>query len=363
MSFPRLTDRLIASSVLGAVLMVWVLLVGVDSLGAFAGQLGDMSGEHSLSSALIFILWTLPRRAYTLFPFAAVIGSLLGLGTLATSSELTALRAVGLSKQRIVMSAFWVIGALTLAMVLVAETLGPYGEQQGQSLAMAAKSADVSRAKGSGLWAREGDTFINAREGKVAGTGVNATIELFGVTLYEFDPQGRLASIASVGRATHQQGAWTLYDIRRSRFLARSVESRSIEQEQWHSALNPDALKLGVSKPRYLSIAELSAGLEYLHRNELDASEFEHAYWSRFFYPLNVIVLFLAAAPFAFGSLRSGGFGKRLFIGMIVGVSFFVLQTLAGNLAQVYHVALPLAFLLPPLVLAGGSWLYFHRRV
>src|SRR5690606_27474320 len=147
----------------------------------------------------------IPRRAYMLFPYAAVIGSLLGLGALATSSELTALRAVGLSRQRIVMSAFGVIGALTLAMVLVAETIGPYGDQQGQSLAMAAKSADVSRARNSGLWAREGDTFINAREGKVAGAGVNATIELFGVTLYEFDPQGRLASIASVGRAVHQQ--------------------------------------------------------------------------------------------------------------------------------------------------------------
>lgn len=363
MSFPRLADRLVATSVFGAVLMVWALLVGFDMMGTFVSELADMGGSYSLGSVFAFVLWTIPRRAYMLFPYAAVIGSLLGLGALATSSELTALRAVGLSRQRIVMSAFGVIGALTLAMVLVAETIGPYGEQQGQSLAMAAKSADVSRARNSGLWAREGDTFINAREGKVAGTGVNATIELFGVTLYEFDPQGRLASIASVGRAVHQQGAWTLYDIRRSRFLARSVESRVIEQEQWHSALNPDALKLGVSKPRYLSLVELRAGLEYLHRNELDAAEFEHAYWSRYFYPLNVIVLFFAAAPFAFGSLRSGGFGKRLFIGMVIGVGFFVLQTLAGNLAQVYHVALPLAFVVPPLLLASGSWLYFHRRV
>lgn len=362
MSWIPLSTRLIASSVLGALVMVWVLLIGFDAMGAFVGELDEIGGNYSILSVLNYLIWTIPRRAYTLFPFAAVIGTLLGLGMLATSSELTALRAIGLSKTRIAIAALWVVGALTLVMVVTAETIGPYGEQYAQSMAMEAQSKDVKRDKGSGLWAREGNTFLNAREGKVAGTGVKAKIELFGVTMYEFDKEGRLASIANVARAVHEQGAWTLHQIRRSTFHARSVTSETIEQEYWDSSLNPDALKLGVTKPRYLSTAELRSSLNYLHRNELDAGEFELAYWSRFFYPLNAIVLCLATVPFAFGSLRSGGFGKGLFFGIAAGIGFFMLQTLAGNLAQVYRIPLPLAFSVPPLLVAFGSWWHFRKQ-
>ncbi len=359
--FPLCT-RLIATHVLGALLLVWVLLIGFDTMDAFVGELDEIGGNYSLGNVFVYLLLTIPRRAYTLFPFAAVIGTLLGLGVLATSSELTALRALGLSKTRIAMAALWVVGSLTAAMVLTAETIGPAGEQAAQSMAMAAQSGNVARAKNSGLWAREGNTFINAREGKVAGSGINTMIELFGVTLYEFDDEGRLASIANVARAAHEQSTWTLHEIRRSTFHARSVTSETIAQEHWNSALNPDALKLGVGKPRYLSTAELNSSLDYLHRNELDAAEFEHAYWSRFFYPLNAIVLCLATVPFAFGSLRSGGFGKGLFFGIVAGIGFFMLQSLASNLAQVYHVSLPLAFAAPSLLVAAGSWWHFRRR-
>ena len=104
------------------------------------------------------------------------------------------------------------------------------------------------------------------------------------------------------------------------------------------------------------------ASLEYLERNGLDRGEFENAYWARWFYPVNVLVLCLAAMPFAFGLLRSGGFGKRLFLGIVFGLTFFTLQTLAVNMAEVYRFDLRLGNALPPLAIALFSWLYFRRR-
>ncbi|MCX7557032.1 LPS export ABC transporter permease LptG [Xanthomonadaceae bacterium JHOS43] len=361
---PRTADRMIAARVLAALAAVWMVLVGFDAITALVEELGDVGeGEYGFAQTLVYTAYTLPRRAYTLFPTAAVIGSLLGLGALAASSELTALRAIGLSRVRICASAAVVIVGLTLLMMIVGETIGPAGEQRAQSLAMQAKSSDVASSRWSGLWAREGNIFLNARQGNVVGRGAGATIELTGVTLYEFDEEGRLGSIAQVERAVHRGGGWSLHNIRRSVLHPREVVSELIEEEHWASSLNPDVLKLGVAKPRYLRLAELRSSLDYLERNQLDQGEFVTAYWSRIFYPLGTIALCLAALPFAFGTLRSGGFGKRLFIGIVLGVGMFTAQTLAVNLAQVYHIDLRLGYALPPLLVALASWLHFRRRV
>jgi lipopolysaccharide export system permease protein len=358
----RKSDRLIAVSVLMALGLVWFVLLGFDALTAFAEELDEIGeGDYTASTAMLYVVYSLPRRAYTLFPTAALIGCLLGLGALAAGSELTALRAAGLSRLRICLGALAVVALLTTAMMISAETLGPAGEQRAQALSVSSKSKDVTVARWSGLWAREGDTFLNAQHGRSKGEGVQAWVELDGVRLYEFGADGRLASIALARRAEHRDGQWTLHDVRRSLFQERGVKSESVAQERWESTLNPELLSLGVTRPRYLSTSELNTSLAYLKRNGLDPGSFESAYWARWFYPVNVLVLCLAAMPFAFGTLRSGGFGKRLFIGVVLGIGFFTLQTTTVNLAEVYRFDLRLGNALPPLLVALLSWLYFRR--
>ena len=91
--------------------------------------------------------------------------------------------------------------------------------------------------------------------------------------------------------------------------------------------------------------------------------KFESAYWSRWFYPFNVIVLCLATLPFAFGSLRSGGFGKRLFLGILVGIGGLLLQKMAVDLSDVYRFDVRLAYLLPPLAIWALCWGWLAKRI
>jgi lipopolysaccharide export system permease protein len=360
----RRSDRLIVGAVLGALALVWLILLGFDAIGAFAGEADDIGqGDYTAAAAFTRVLYTLPRRAYEMFPTAAVIACLLGLGGLAASSELTALRAAGLSRLRISLAAIGAIGLLTVLMMLTAETVGPWGEQRAQALAVAAKSRDLAVARWSGLWAREGDTFLNAQHGRVVGEGPEAHVELTGMRLYELEPDGRLRSLALVERAVHRGGAWTLFGVRRSTFHARHVVSETIAEESWDSKLRPELLSQSLKRPRYLAARDLRANIDYLERNRLDASEFETAYWARWFYPLNVFVLCLAAMPFAFGTLRDGGFGKRVFIGIVFGIGFFLLQRIAVDLAAVYRLDARLGQLLPPLIVGLGAWLWFRRQV
>lgn len=360
----RRSDRLVGGTVLGAVCLVWAVLLGFDVVIAFASEVGDFGrSEYDAGTALAFMAYTLPRRAYDLFPTAALIGCLLGLGAMAATSEITALRAAGLSRTRICIGAGMGIGVALLAMLVIGETLGPLGEQRGQAMRLGAKSKDLGVARASGLWAREGETFLNARSGRIRGTGADAYVELDRVRLYEFDAEGRLQSLALAARAEHRDQQWTLFDIRRTRFFERHVESTTVAREHWPSQLKPEVLSLSIRRARYLSTAELQENLDYLRRNGLDTSEFESAYWARFAYPFNVAALCLLAMPFAFASLRSGGFGQRLFVGIVLGLAFFLLQRLTVNMAEVYRVDLRLAHGLPPILIALGAWAFWRHRL
>lgn len=360
--WPRLHDSYIARSVVSSVLLVWCVLLGLDVVQAFAGQMGDVGkGGFTVNHAIAATGLTVPSRAYTLFPTAAVIGVLLGLGQLAASSELTVLRALGLSRKRLSVSVALSLALLTALMVVNGETLAPWGDERAQVI-RSVRHSDMVVSKYSGLWAREGDMFLNARSGEQKQRGTERWLELRGVRLFEFAPDGRLRSISNVEVAEHRAGQWLLRGIERTRFDAKTVQRSHVTAERWNSRLDESSLASGVTKPGNLASADLSSGIDYRKRNGLDAGDFERVYWGRWFYPFNILALCLAAMPFAFGSLRSGGYGKRVFIGIVFALSFWVLQTICARLAGVYHFDYRIAYAVPPLTMLVMSYLMFRRR-
>ncbi|PBJ84509.1 LPS export ABC transporter permease LptG [Lysobacteraceae bacterium NML93-0399] len=362
----RIHDLYVARVVTVMVLATWVVLVGLDAVMAGVSEIDAVGqGDYRYFDAFLYILQTLPRRAYTMFPTAAVIGSLMGLGQLAATSELIAMRAVGLSRTRLSVSVALPLLVLTAVMIINGETLGPMAQRSADSMKSAARSSDMIVGRYSGLWAREGDTFLNAQNGHEVSDGAGSRIQLEDVRLFEFASDGRLESVAHAQSAEHGVDGWVLHDVKRTWFEPRAVTRTEADEERWDSQLDASTLAASAStiwRPRYMPSSELRAGIEYRHRNELDASEFEEHYWGRWFYPLNVLALCLAAIPFAFGSLRTGNAGKRLFIGVVFALGFWLGQTQIVKLAAVYHLDYRLAYLIPPVVMLTISWFLFRRR-
>lgn len=360
---PRHVARYVARSVLASTLLVWAVLSGFDVVVAFANEVADVGKQtYSLGHAVLYTLFTIPRRLYDMFPTVAVIGSLLGLGGLAARSELTALRAVGVSKLQIGIGALLPLLALMLLMVANIETVGTLGEQRAQALANA-KSRQLSLARYSGLWVREGNLFFNARSGAPRHRGDEHWIQLEGVRLYQFDDTGKLLSLAQARLAEHRKDGWTLIDGERIHFQPRSLRVDKIQREHWDSQIDDRALEATLARPRVLGSRELKDNIDYLKRNQLNAWKFESAYWGRWFYPLKVIVLCLATLPFAFGSLRSGGFGKRLFLGILIGIGYLLAEQLFVNLADVYRFDVRWAYLLAPALLLALCWGWLAKRI
>ena len=362
---PRIHDIYVGRSVLLTVLVVWLVLLGLDATMALSGEARSIgTGSYTFGHALAWTAYTVPRRAYTLFPMAAVIGALMGLGQLAATSELTALRALGLSRRRIAFSVAFALSLLTVLMVVNGETLAPWAQEKADVLKSSAKyETDMAMARYSGLWAREGDTFLNAQTGEeqMDDRG-RSTLVLHDVRLYELDAAGRLARLTHAETARHDVDGWALEKVRHDVFGERSVQRREVAREHWASQLDAAALASGLAKPRNLSAMELRSNIEYRQRNGLDAREYEDTYWSRWFYPLNVLALCLAAVPFAFGSLRSGGMGKRLFLGMLFALGFLLLQMFFGRMAGALRFDYRIAYALPPIVMLAVSGWLFKRR-
>src|SRR5690606_14415985 len=138
------------------------VLLGLGVMLSLVGVFGDVGeGRYGAVEALAYTADTVPRRAYTMFPTAAGIGSLLALGRLAATSELTALRAIGLSRRGLTITVGAALALLTLLMVVTGETAGPWGQRRADALKASSRSDDLIVAEYAGVWAREGAVILN----------------------------------------------------------------------------------------------------------------------------------------------------------------------------------------------------------
>ncbi|WEN16177.1 LPS export ABC transporter permease LptG [Rhodanobacter sp. AS-Z3] len=357
-------DRLVAMSVLGSMLMVWLVLTGFDAVRILLVQLGHVGKNgYTTSNAIAYVLVTFPRRAYEMFGNSALIGGLLGLGGLAGTGELTALRAAGMSRLRIAGSAVGVIAVLIVGVVIMGETVAPWGDQQAQVMQSRMKSGSLGMTTNSGLWARDGNDVINARGASLQQRAGLSTVQLSDVRIFNFSDDGQLHRFTWAKTAEHDGRQWLLHDVRISTLDATGTHATTQAVLPWKSSLDPQVLAQSVIQPQYLSMRDLRRNMDYLESNGQSPGSYAVAFWGRALYPFNVLVLVLCAMPFAFGSLRSGGLGKRMFIGILLALGWYFLQQAMVNFGTVYGMPPLLANLLPALILMFAAWLYFRRRV
>ncbi|RUL71476.1 LPS export ABC transporter permease LptG [Dyella choica] len=357
-------DWLIGTTVFGSMLMVWLVLVGLDAMIQFGRQLHFIGRNgYTLSNAIFYVVVTIPRRMYEMFGFAALIGGLMGLGSLASTGELTALRAAGMSRLRIGISAAGVVAVLVAGVVVMGETIGPWGDQQAQALTLRLRSGGSLGLTSSGLWARDGDRFINAKNRTLSNAGDHSHVQLMDVRVFTLTPDGRqLARFDQANTAEHVGKEWVLDRVRSTVLDDKGVHSSTSANEHWDSKLDPEILQQSLIQPQYLAMRDLQHIITYKQKNGENARPYEMPFWGRVMYPINSLVLVLCVMPFAFGALRSGGLGKRIFIGIIIALCWHFAQVAIVNFSTVYGAPPLVANVLPVLLLMFIAWFYFRKH-
>lgn len=356
-------SQYLAVNVLKATLLVWAVLLGFDLIIGFYGTFSNVGKSgYTVNYALLSTLFTAPRKAYAMLPSVAIIGLLLGLGQLASKSELIAMASAGVSRVQIAIGALIPIVLLSGLMIVVYETVGIASEKHALSL-KSYKTSKFLMARQSGVWAKDGDLYFNARSGSAQGSGEAAWLELADVRLYRVGADGLLDSIIRAKSASNRGQHWILKDVERTRFTPQRISVEKLGSIPWDTQITDESLQATLSSPRHLGIGELRSNIDYLESNNLDARVFKTAYWGRWFYPFKILVLCLAVIPFAFGSLRSGGFGKSLFIGIVVGIGALLFEQLAVNFSEIYRSDVRIAYLLAPLAVFAVCWGYLAKRI
>jgi lipopolysaccharide export system permease protein len=347
-------DRHIGTTVIKSMLVVLLAFVGLNVMFQLIDELREKYVGYGLSQAVVYVLLTLPRRIYELIPYVAFLGTLVGLGQLANQGELTVLRAAGVSVRRLFLSAsIPASGALVFALLL-GEYLAPLGEEAAEGYKAQARQSSATIRFWGGHWYREGGLFMDV-------AAIDAGGQLVGIRQYFLDEhrQLKIARQAAFARYLPNERAWMLSDVQETLLDEERTQSRHLDEVRWPSDATPELLGIRVLLgPANLSIRGLATQIAYMNREELDASRYRLAYWSKLLQPFAILGLVLLALCFVIGPLREVSMGTRLAVGTLVGLAFKYLEDLLGPMSMVYHLPAAAAVAAPILICwLTGIWM------
>jgi lipopolysaccharide export system permease protein len=327
----NILDRYLYRTVLVYTAMAMAVLLTLGALFVFISQQSDIGiGTYSAGGAFLFTLLNVPQQAFELLPIGALIGALMGLGNLASGSELVVTRASGVSVWRIA----WPVGLAGLTLALIMYGIGEYAAPPLAQFAKREKTtdklADVSFAGSSSAWVKDGNLILRVQTGEVDRA-------FGGVSIFQLDGPTKLRSIQRAERiSVADPGRWSLHNVATTRFGDDHVDSNLVGETTMRSTVNPDFLGLAATDPDLLTLRGLATYIEHLHRNNLDTASYEIGYWSRIARLFGVIVVTLLSLPFVFGPLRTTGAGTRTVIGVMLGVVFFLINRTIENGGQLF---------------------------
>ena len=350
----RIINGYLFRAVAGSTGLVLLVLVSLGGFMQFVSQLDDLGqGSYNMFTAIQYVLLKMPRLAHGMLPVSVLLGALLGLGALASGSELIILQAAGVSVKRLAGSVALTGVAIAVVGGAIGEFVAPELDLYARQMRAMAKSGDAD-ITGASAWLREGDKIFNVRP-SIDG------IEYAGVYVFRMGDGDRM--LTGIGRADSFEAEDDIWVFKNYQEPLLGIDGVSIGDEIDDEQVNKlnDLLSITAVKDSSLTIAELYNYVQYLKSNGLDADRYEIAFWSRVATVAGIAVMCVLAIPFVFGSLRTTGAGARMIVGVLIGVGYFLLSRTMADSGAVFDLSPFIVAWLPTLLLAGGTAVALRR--
>ncbi len=312
-------------------------------IGRSNGPGGD-ANTYELRHALLYVTLLIPNRLYELLPISVLIGTIFVMTRLAQSSEYTILRTSGLGPWRalkllLALGAFFVVLSF-----LMGEYVVPASEQTAQLLK--ARYRGKITVGQTGAWLKEKQAYntyvVNIKE-------LSPNNEMHGVEIFEFNNKGLIVSTtqAPVAVFASANDAWQLQQASRAEFEIQADSSRvgktgesakvtrtTEESFRWPTGLSAEMVSVALLNPERMGTIDLFNYIRHLDANGQMAQRYEIEFWNKIFYPLSCLVMVILALPFAYLHFRSGGIAGYVFAGVMIGISFFLLNNVFGYIGN-----------------------------
>ncbi|RWR01456.1 lipopolysaccharide ABC transporter permease [[Pantoea] beijingensis] len=337
-------DRYIGKTIFNTIMLTLFMLVSLSGIIKFVDQLRRTGqGAYTALGAGLYTVLSVPKDIEIFFPMAALLGALLGLGTLAQRSELVVMQASGFTRLQIALSVMKTAIPLVLLTMAIGEFVAPQGEQSARNYRAQQLVGGSLMSTQNGLWAKDGNNFIFIER-------IKSNNEIGGVSIYSFNDARRLQSVRYAASAAYDadKKVWKLSQVDESNLTdPQQVRGNQMVGGEWKTALTPDKLGVVALDPDALSISGLYNYSKYLKQSGQESGRYQLNMWSKIFQPLSVAVMMLMALSFIFGPLRSVSMGVRVVTGISFGFVFYVLDEIFGPLSLVYGLPPVLGAILP----------------
>jgi lipopolysaccharide export system permease protein len=323
----RTLERYLARQIYTSVGFVLFGFLGLFAFFDLIRELADLGKvDYNLRQVFTFVLLSMPTHAYELFPVVVLIGTLYVMAHLASNSEYTVMRASGLSPRRAALTLVKIGLPFVVLTFVIGEWVAPWSEEQAQKVKIRAMSSMIGQDLDSGLWFKDEGSFINVREAR-------QTNQLGGIRIYDFDPEYRLRQITLAKRAQYAgKGVWRLEETLQTQFTPQGPRTQGYAQSEWRSRVTPDMLDALIVRPERMSAWALHKYTEHLQGNRQRTERYEIALWKKLFYPIAALVMMALALPFAYMQARAGMVGIKVFLGIMLGIFFHMMNSLFAHI-------------------------------
>ena len=359
----RILQRYFAVSIAQSVAFVLVAFLALSAFFDLTDELPSIGkAGYGIGHAFLYVLLRVPYHVYEVMPFAALLGTIYTMAQFASSSEFTVMRASGMSTRM----AAWMLLKIGIGLVLITflfgEVISPRTAPLAEKLKLGARGASFSQGFNSGMWTKDvvrsegitgqvtGSRFFNVRQFSTEG-------QLQGVSVYEFDTSLRMRSLITAERGTYKgDNTWSLEGVTETRFTNSAplpdqsgvaaveasgpgsfgqenslVVTRKLPALDLISEITPRIISVSASDPERMSANELAVYTRHLTENKQESERFKIAFWKKLFDPLAVFVMMALALPFAYLHARSGGVSLKIFVGIMIGVGFMLVNSLFAH--------------------------------
>lgn len=346
---------------------ILMTMLGLLALFSFFDLIQELDtlgrGDYGISTMLMFVALSIPGHIYEVVPVAVLVGMMFSLGTLARNSELVVMRVSGIS----VVNIGWIlikVGLLfTVITFLVGELITPISEKMAQRMRIKATDSVVAQDFKTGLWVKDGKSFVNVEN-------VLPDASLFNIHVYEFDENFRLRSISNAKSGYFDEDRWRLSKVTQTKFNNAKVIQQSNIQTQifneanWKSLIRPELLNVLLVAPEKMSAWNLYSFINHLSANNQKTTRYTVALWAKMIYPLACMVMVILALPFGFLQQRSEGTSTKIFIGVLLGVVYQIMNRVFIHLGVLNDWAPLMSAIIPTILflLAGLSLLFVVER-
>ncbi|CAC9984533.1 permease YjgP/YjgQ family protein [uncultured Gammaproteobacteria bacterium] len=327
----KILDRYIIKTLLFYTLGVMVVWVGVYALFNFINEI-NLIGQQNYTtlSAIIYVAADLPAVIYSHSSVIILLGCLLGMGYLATTSQLVVIRGCGVSIMQIAGKAVNAALIFIFTVILLGEFIAPFTTQYAESFRTKALGQNVSTVSQQGFWLKDGNTIINVKE--------NFDGRIFGdVTLIKLNKVNQLDSIIHSDKALFDNDNLNLEKAKHYQFSQNDkftkIQSKDIQKYSVKVSFDQTLVEALEKEPNELSSWELYKQISFLADNNLASSAFEIELYKRLVKPVTLVAMLLLSMLFIFGSLRDATLGKKIFLGMIIALFFELSSRIGGAIS------------------------------